>query len=200
MVDPVAQAPAEANLWEDGIKSLICEVSELPVYWRDQERPATFSADEGFVTLFVVDDTVVGVPEERLVFNDQVTENEQFEPSIVETHILTIQVGVETYDNQARQRGRFFCNRIRTRMRREASHLALKKISSSLIDIGPIISAAIPIDSRQSSLSTMPVRLHAGTCERDKPFGFIETIRLTPEITGEDGNIIPLPTVDIDLP
>ncbi len=200
MTTPTAQTPPEANLWEDGVAGVVRELAELQTFWRDQERPAVFAPQHGFVTLFVTEDLVVGVPETRLELPAGAAAGAEIEPTIAELHRITLQVQVETYDNQARQRGRFFASRIRTRLRRESARLALEKISTSLIDITAIISVAIPIDNRQGSASTTFVRLHTATLERDKAFGFIDVVRLVPSFTGEDGVAIPLPPFDVDLP
>lgn len=200
MTTPTAQTPQEANLWEDAIAGIVKELGELPTFWRDQPRDFVGADQDGFVTLFVSEDVVVGIPETRLEFPVGAAEGAEIEPTIAELHRLTLQIQVETYDNQARQRGRFFASRIRTRLRRESAQLSLAKVSTSLIDISPIISAAVLIDNRQTSASTMNVRLHTATVERDKAFGYIDVLRLVPDLTDEGGNPIAVPPFDIDLP
>lgn len=200
MSTQTAQTPAEANLWEDGIESLFSQMSELPTFWRDQARDAISPTDDGFVTLFITEDRTIGEPDTRLGCDLTKPQGQEFEPEITELHTLTLQVQVETYDNRARHRGRFFCNRVRTRLHRESSRVALAKIATSLIDVSPILSAAAEIDNRQSSASTMLVRLHAATIERDKPFGYIDIFRLQPTITDDGGNVVTTTTIDINLP
>jgi hypothetical protein len=197
---PVAQTPPEANLWENAMERMFAELSELPAFWRDQPRDFVGPDQDGFVTLFVAEDVVVGVPETRIETPSGAAAGAEIEPTIAELHRLTLQVQVETYDNQARSRGRFFASRIRTRLRRESAQLAMAKVATSLIDVSPIISAAVPIDNRQTSASTMNVRLHTATVERDKAFGYIDIIRLVPDLTDEGGSPIVLSPIDINLP
>jgi hypothetical protein len=192
--------PDREGVWEDGLQDLFHDLSGLPTFWRDQERPAVFPQQRGFVTLFVIEDVVVGIPEERHVCDLTAPQGEEIEPTIAELHTITLQVQVETYDHEPGARGRNFASRIRTRLRRESSNLALLALETSLIDISPILSASVPIDNRQTSTSTMIVRLHAATVEVDRSFGFIDVVRLEPSLTGEDGNPIPLPSFDVDLP
>jgi len=199
MSDQIAQEPKDADVWEDAVRRVFAELSELRVFWRDQERPAVLP-NQPFVTLFVSSDDVVGVPETRLEKPAGAPAGEEIEPSIVELHLLSLEVAVESYDNRARRRGRFFASRIRTRLRRESAILDLQKVSTALVDVSPIISAAAPIDNRQTSLSTMTVRLHAATCERDRAFGFIDSVELEPELVDEAGSPIPLAPIVVDLP
>jgi hypothetical protein len=200
MPAPIAVTPDKADVWEDVLEELFQELSELPTFWRDQPRPFVDADQDGFVTLFVTEDVVVGVPERRLVCNLAAPAGEEIEPTIAELHRLSLQVQVETYDNAAKQRGRFFASRLRTRLRTEAAELALARVETSLIDVSPIISAAVPIDNRQSSASTMTVRLHAATVERERPFGYIDVLRLVPDLEDEAGDPIPLASIDVDLP
>lgn len=192
--------PKNAGKWEDALRDLFRELAELRVFWRDQERPAVLPEDGGFVTLAVVEDRVVGVPEERLVFDAGAPAGKEFQPAIAELHLLRLAVAVETYTNAAKKRGRFFANRIRTRLRREATKLALQRLNTSLVDVGSVLFAGVELDNRMSSLATLEVRLHVATVEDAPPFGYIETIETEAEMVGEDG--VPLATVaqDIDLP
>lgn len=195
-----AQTPQEANIWEDVIRELFGELAEIPTFWRDQPRPFVGADQKGFVTLFVIEDTIVGVPETRLECDLTRPQGQEFEPTIAELHRLALQVQVETYDNQARQRGRFFANRIRTRLRREETLVALGRVETSLIDVSPITPLTTEIDNRVTSLATMTVRLHTATVEVGKRFGYIDVIRLVPALEDEAGNAIPLGSIDIDLP
>lgn len=195
-----ATEPDEADVWETGIREIFETISELRVFWRDQKRPSVSPREHGFVTLFVTEDRVVGIPETRTTFNAAAVAGAECEPSLVELHALTLVVGVETYSNAALGRGRWYVDRIRRRLRRDSTCLALGKISTSLIDVGPILSGAVPIDGRQRSLSTILVRLHTAICERDKALGYIDVIRVTPTITQDGGVVIPGTPTDIDLP
>ena len=195
-----AQEPAAAQIWEDALSGLFGDLSELPTVWRDAPRPAVFPSQRGLCTLFVSSDRVVGVPETRLSFPATPPVGAEIEPSIVEVHLLELLVGVETYDHRARERGRFFASRIRTRLRRESARLALEKVSTSMIDVGPVLSASLPVDGRMSSASTIVVRLHTATCERDKTFGYIETVRLVPSLEDEAGGAISSPPIDVVIP
>lgn len=200
MSTPTAQTPSEANVWEDAIAGLVKELSGLPTFWRDQPRPFVSPDQSGFVTLFVSDDIVVGVPETRIVCDLAAAAGSEIQPSVAELHLLTLQIQVETYDNRARSRGRFFCSRVRTRLRRESALLALEKVSTSLVDVTAIVSAAGVIDNRQTSASTFSVRLHTATLEADKAFGYIDILRLVPTLLDDGGNPITLAPIDIDLP
>lgn len=192
--------PKNVEKWEDALRDLFRELAELRVFWRDQERPAVLPEDGGFVTLAVVEDRVVGIPEERLEFDAGAVQGKEFQPAIAELHLLRLAVAVETYTNAAKKRGRTVASRIRTRLRRSATVVALNRLNTSLVDIGPVLFAGVPIDNRMSSLATFEVRLHVATVEGAPPFGYIETIETEAEMVGEDG--VPLATVatTIDLP
>ncbi len=195
-----AQTPPEANIWEDVIQELFRELAEIPAFWRDQPRPFVDAGQKGFVTLFVIEDTIVGVPETRLECDLTRPQGQEIEPTIAELHRIALQVQVETYDNQARQRGRFFANRIRTRLRREETLVALGRVETSLIDVSAITPLTTEIDNRVTSLATMTIRLHTATVEVGKRFGYIDVIRLVPALEDEAGNAVPLGSIDIDLP
>lgn len=199
MTEQIAQEPKDADVWEEAVRAAFEEIAEARVFWRDQARPAVLPSAP-FVTLFVSSDDVVGVPETRLEKPAGAPAGEEIEPSIVELHLLALEVAVESYDNRARKRGRHVASRIRTRLRRESTILALQRVSTALIDVSPITSAAVPIDNRQTSLSVMTVRLHAATCERDRAFGYIDTVELEPDLEDEAGDPIPIAPIVLDLP
>lgn len=192
--------PKNVERWEDGLRDLVRELAELRTFWRDQERPAVLPADGGFVTLAVVEDLVVGTAEERLEFDAGAAAGEEFSPTIAELHLLRLSIGVETYSNAAKKRGRTVASRIRTRLRRASTKVALNRLNTSLVDIGPVLFAGLEVDNRMSSLATVEVRLHVATVERAEPFGYIDTIETERTITGEDGVPLATETETITLP
>lgn len=184
------QTPAEANIWEDGILNLIRQVSEVDTFWRDQPRPAVFGP---FVTLHVQEDVVDGTSETRIDYNPAAPAGMEQEPCIVEHHSITLQVVAESYDTRARFRGRDICARIRRRLDRDSSRIALGELEASIVDAGAVTSGQGTIDGRAISIGTMLVKLHAMTIESDAAFGYIETAEIVPTITDSTGADLGVP-------
>ena len=184
------QSPNEADAWEDGVLNLIRQVSEVDTFWRDQPRPAVFGS---FVTLHLQEDIINGRSETRLNHNAAADTGEEQEPCIVEHHSITLQVVAESYDTRARFRGRDICARIRRRLDRDSSRVALGELETSLIDAGAVTSGQGTIDGRAISTGTMLVRLHTMTIESDAAFGYIASAEIVPTITDDVGADLGVP-------
>lgn len=191
----------DAQTWEDNLQRLFEKLSELTTIWRDQERP--FTDDPGLCLLKITNDTSVGTDETRIALNtSEVTSSPpiEIEPTQVGLRTVTLQVQIETYDQDATQRPMFFLKRIRSRLWRPSTLLAFREIDTSLINTLPITSVGRIIDGRAYSLATMDTRLHTVDVEPDQPFGRIDKIAIQPTVTDDGGNPIAAAPFTIDLP
>lgn len=191
----------DAQTWEDNIQRLLEKISELTTVWRDQGRP--FTDEPGICLLKVTNDVNVGIDETRIVLNTgEVTSSPpiEIEPTQVGLRIVTLQIQIETYDQDATQRPLFFLKRIRSRLRRPSTLLAFKEIDTSLINTLPISSVNRTIDGRAYSLAIMDIRLHTIDVEPDQPFGRIDKIAIQPTVTDDGGNLVTVAPFTIDLP
>lgn len=193
----------DAQTWEDGIQELFGQLSGLPTHWRDQERPFLAAADVGQCLLKVISERPLGVDETREALNlAELTSSPpvEIEPSQVGLRIVTLQVQIETFDQDADRRARFFTGRITTRIRRPSSRAALQVLDTSIIDIQAAVFVERVVDERAYSMGTMAIRLHTIVDERDKPFGRIDTISGTANLDNAGGSPAGIVTFTIDLP
>ncbi len=189
------------DVWEDGLERLFETIGEpFPVCWKEQPRPYL---PDGAILLKVIADLSQGVDEYRIVNDPALNSSsppEECIPTSCGSALVTLQVQVETFDQDASGRARTLLRKIRQRLRWPSSRLALKTLETSLVDI-----LTIPIidkveDGRQYSLATMDVRLNTIQVENDVPFGRIDTIAIQPNLTDEGGGAIVTPPFTIDLP
>ncbi len=189
------------DVWEDGLELLFERIGDpLPVCWKERERPFV---EDGIVLLKVIADLSIGVDEYRIVYDPaQVASDppEEMIPTSCGSALVTLQVQVETFDQDASGRARTALRRIRQRLRWPSSLQALRKIETSLVDILTIPVIDRVQDGRVYSLATMDVRLNTIQVENDKPFGRIDTIVVQPDLLDESGVPLTLPPFTIDLP
>ncbi len=191
----------DALTWENALITLFENISGLTTVWRDQPRPMTDGP--GMCQLKVTNDDSVGIDETRTVLNAAEKDSAppiEIEPEQVGLRTLVLQVRVETFDQGAVQRPRFFMKQIRSRLRRPSSLLVLKGIDTSLIETLPIISVDRTLDNRAFSFAVMDVRLHTIDVESDAAFGRIDKIAIQPNVTDPGGNTITVAPFTIDLP
>ena len=198
MTTPSATTPSEADIWDDGMVAIFAELCGLKTWWRDRARPAAVGL-AGFCTLFIASDRVLST-ETRLDVNDLATTGKEIEPSVNELHLFELLVQVETATQLATKSARFLAQQIRTRLERDETLLALEALSTSVVDVGPVLSASLPVDGRQRAVATIVVRMHRATSERAPALGYIQTVQTQPSIEGEDGLPMPLPAWEIVLP
>lgn len=189
------------DIWEDGLELLFERIGDpLPVCWKERERPF---ASDGIILLKVIADASQGVDEYRIAHDPALNSSSppaECIPTSCGSSRVTLQVQVETFDQDGPGSARTQLRKIRQRLRWPSSLAALKAIETSLVDI-----IAIPVidkleDGRQYSLATMDVRLNTIQIENDKPFGRIDTIAVQPTLTSESGSPITTPPFTIDLP
>lgn len=189
------------DIWEDGIARLFEKIGEpLPVLWKEQARPYL---PDGVILLKAIADVSQGVDEYRITLDASKAASappEECEPLSCGMAAVTLQVQVETFDQDASGRARTMLRRLRQRLRWPSSLEALRTIETSLIDVlvMPVIDKLQ--DNRQYSLATMDVRLNTIQIEPDKPFGRIDTIAVQPMLTDQAGGAISTPPFTIDLP
>lgn len=187
--------------WEDGLVLLFTEIGELPTCWRDQERAILTPDQEGECLLKVTNDASVGVDETRYVYNaGGLPSLQEIEPSQVGHRRTTLQVQVETYDQDAERRARHYLDRIRTRIRRRTSIDRLQVLDTSIISVGPIFVVDRTSDGRRFSLATMDIQLHTIVDERDIAAGSIDQIEMTGTFKDPAGNTVRTYAETIDLP
>lgn len=187
--------------WEDGIKLLFERIGDpLPVAWKEQGRDYT---PDGVILLKVIADASQGIDEYRTVVNTaELTSSPpiEIEPTACGSSRVTLQVQVETFDQDGSRRARWMLRQIRLRLRWPSSLANLKVLETSLLDI-----LSLPVvdrlrDNRQYSLATMDVRLNTIQIEADKPFGRIDKLGIQPLLSDEAGSPIVLPPFTINLP
>lgn len=191
------------DVWEDGLQRLFETIGELPTCWKEQPRPYL---PDGVILLKVIADLSQGVDEYRIALNSaELTSSPpiECEPTSCGSSVVTLQVQVETFDQDASGRARTVLRKIRQRLRWPSSRAALKTIETSLVDILSIPVIDKTEDGRQYSLATMDVRLNTIQVENDQPFGRIDSMVLTPTLTDDSGGAIPASKAapfTIDLP
>lgn len=193
----------DAQTWEDGIQELFEVLSGLPTYWRDQERPFLSPTDRGQCLLKVIAERPLGVDETREPVNlAELTSSPpiEIEPSQVGLRIVTLQVQVETFDQDADRRARFFLGQITTRIRRASSRATLRTLDTSIITIEPAVLVERIVDERAYSLGTMSIRFHTIVDERDQPFGRIDTVSGAGTVQNAGGSAAGAITFTLDLP
>lgn len=192
------------DVWEDGLERLFETIGEpLPVCWKEQPRPYL---PDGVILLKVIGDLNQGTDEYRIALDSaELTSSPPVEcvPTSCGAALVTLQVQVETFDQDASGRARTMLRKIRQRLRWPSSLLHLKTIETSLVDMLTIPIIDKTEDGRQYSLATMDVRLNTIQVENDVPFGRIDSIVLTPTFTDDSGGAISAakaPPFTIDLP
>lgn len=196
-------APTVEEVWEDTVRDLMADISEIRAEWQNQPRGYQAPQEHATVRLRVTSVQPVGVDETRTVIDDtKLTTNPpvEVEPSQVGLEITTLQIQVEAQEHRANTRARHFLKRIKTRLRRPSSLATLRDVNTSLIDIGVITVLDLVQDIRARSLATMDVRLHTGVDERDDAFGRIDRLGITANVTDASGATVATVTQTIDLP
>lgn len=189
------------QVWKEGLERLFDSIGGgLPVCWKDDPRP---DLADGVILLKVLADLSQGVDEYRVAHDSSLNSSsppKECQPTSCGSALVTLQVQVETFSQDANDQARTFQRKIRQRLRWPSSREALATIETSLVDILTIPVVDKLEDNRHYSLATMDVRLNTIQVENDKAFGRIDTIEITPTITDDGGNVVPTALFTIDLP
>lgn len=185
--------PVDPSVWDYTMVQLFAQLAELPCVWRDQERPFVDAYQNALVLLSVSSVSAIGIDERRIELDAAKLASvppAELEPTQTGLRRVVLQVQVDAYDQDARNRARFFLERIRTRLRRPSSESALDGIETGLIDIAPIVVIGNVVDGRVYSRATMDVNLHVSVNERDQAFGRIASMAGTGEYTDHAGIVV----------